>query len=414
MESIGQNFYIGQESQVAQFVKKWQPQYNYMEPKYKSLCTDLQNTLHRIFPRCTVHRFGSTVTNLYFTDSDVDIFVELGDRNISNVKKCIQKSTTLLRKYGNIFKEITAILSAKTPIGKFVHVPTNIRCDFNFKSVIGVYNSWFVNYFLSLDQRLGHLMLVIKYWAKMHGLSGVADFSNYSLVLLFIFYLQHVHLLPPVIYLQTVNSMNVQEDWNVGIDNSLSFTSQSLNDSTAEDILFGFFDYYAYFNYDLDIICPFLGRPITKDDFIQFHSLESQFQLYKINTTVKKPLQLKAEICLQDPFEHINNVTARVQSDCLKKFVALCKEACQIFEKRPVSCHALDDLFQSERPVGNRRKNRRSSNIGNKVKQMFDVTQGPTSRKKKRKRNQRNNNSPLNNDSPLNNHYLKFLRSLNQ
>lgn len=339
------------ETQLAMLVDCCRPKWSEARPKYIDLCRDLDLALQDEFPNCIVHPFGSTVTGLGFNSSDVDIFVQVFNSNSekSNDDKAseyVLRAKKILSKYEHYFSQVIAIPKAKTPICKFMHNLTRIRCDFNFKNMLGVCNSQLISYYLSLDVRLTPLMIAIKYWGKVHNLTGSSGkFSNYSFIMMFLSYLQQIHSLPPVITLQTPATLNLQENWNGGFDGSLKCNLQSLSQSSAVDILAGFFEYYSLFDYSLYVVCPYVGHPIAKVSFVEPHMLEPCFERYKVNIAQKLPLKTESAVCIQDPYEHTHNLSSSVQQKHLNEFVTLCEIAHGILKKKPLDDTVLYDLF---------------------------------------------------------------------
>lgn len=329
-----------------------------MIEKYKALCSDLQGVLQSTFPNCVVHPFGSTVTGLASTTSDVDAYVQVFtvneniDLHNTNVASLfVVKSKKILQKYRNVFTQLRAIPKAKTPILRCVHIPTGISCDFNFKNMLGVCNSFLVRYYLSLDTKLKVLMIIIRHWAKSHELSGgSSQFSNYSLVLLFIFYLQQQpYFLPSVVVLQiSPISCNMQGGWNGGFHPVRNFVSNSLASLTISHVLCDFFEYYSNFDFSLNVISVFLGRAIPKTDFLKPTLLPNSFHIYKENIKTQYHLKVETPICLQDPFEHNHNVTNSIRPKQLDEFIEHCKIAVNIFKSEPLNSDALYQLFTEE------------------------------------------------------------------
>ncbi|KAF2897299.1 hypothetical protein ILUMI_08878 [Ignelater luminosus] len=348
------------QSQVVMLIRQLQPNWLEVVEKYKALCADLRNVLQEIFPGCTVNPFGSTITGLGFKTSDVDIYVNVPklDRTdnsnglqYSHATACVNKSKKLLRKYGRLFWNVQAIPRAKTPIIRCVHWPTNTSCDFNFKNMLGVYNSSLISYYMSLDEKLKSVMIIIKYWAKVHDLSGGSGkFSNYALILLLIFYLQHKpYELPSVVSLQDPeNCLNPQEGWNGEFTKLENFVSEPLRNQTISEILLGFFDFYVNFDYTLNIICPYLGKVVPKTDFLKPEELPNDFERYKANIVDKPQLKVDSNVCVQDPFEHNHNVSSSVPAKLLEEFVGLCKLGSEIFKDQSDEALYLYRLFTDE------------------------------------------------------------------
>lgn len=52
-----------------------------------------------------------------------------------------------------LFKDIVPIQGAKIPLVKFVHIPTKVACDLNFRDAIGHYNSNLLRHYLDMNER---------------------------------------------------------------------------------------------------------------------------------------------------------------------------------------------------------------------------------------------------------------------
>ncbi|KAF5277912.1 hypothetical protein FQA39_LY06064 [Lamprigera yunnana] len=337
------------DNQVIELKYRLQPNWTIMEQNYNRLCNDLHSALSEQFPNCIVHPFGSTVTRLSFNTSDVDVYVQVFSSsrtslNDNTALNYINISQKLLRKHQK-FSQVRAIPKAKTPIVKCVHIPTRISCDFNFKNMLGVCNTNLIEYYLSLDNRLPLIMIIIKYWAKVHEILGTGKFSSYSLIIMFIFYLQaNEYLIPSVRDLQmSPNAVNIQEGWNGGFNSLSQFTTNLVRNFDLHEILLGFFEYYAKFDYVFNIICPYLGYVILKTD-IAPECLKNEFDLYKSNIANQFPLKIDTHICVQDPFQHNRNILSSLPYKLLEDFVHLCEVAVNIF-KKSIDNFTLNKLF---------------------------------------------------------------------
>ena len=123
-------------------------------------------------------------------------------------------------------------------------------------------------------------MTTIKYWAMHHKLSGSGDrnvmINNYAICLLVIFYLQSENILPSVKKLQ--QNMDAAESVSIkikgkkvayGFPNDLSKwrgneMDLSENSKSLTELLYGFFDFYANFDYLNSIISPNTGQIIPR------------------------------------------------------------------------------------------------------------------------------------------------------
>ncbi|KRT83480.1 RNA binding protein, partial [Oryctes borbonicus] len=320
--------------------------------EYRILCEDLQKCLQNVFPGCCVYPFGSTITRLNFRSSDVDVYVDLTQTPNyvkGNSSQYVKRARNALPKYG-LFTNLLAIPKAKTPIVKCVHIQTNISCDFNFKNMLGVCNSYLIRYYISLAPNLLWALMVLKYWARVHEFTGANNkFSNYALIMMFIFFIQQEPY-----KVQSVDDMqkhkdreNMQDGWNGGFKPSETY-NVTLGSKTILEILQEFFKFYSNFDYNLNIICPFLGKPVPKIDFLKPEVIPESFLLYKINLVSLMPFIVEAPLCVQDPFEHNHNLTQRISVKFLEDFVAQCKHSANNLQNSENERAILYKLFTDE------------------------------------------------------------------
>ncbi|XP_032518372.2 speckle targeted PIP5K1A-regulated poly(A) polymerase-like isoform X1 [Danaus plexippus] len=279
-----------------------------------SLYSDLQDALRTLWPGCVATPFGSITTGLGIKSSDADCFVSLGTERITDA---VGRAKRALLREPRLFAEVLAIPQAHTPIVKFFHVPTGTNCDVTFKTPLGTYNSRLVSFMLHADPRLVPLAVLVKYWAKVHGFSGSGRLTNYALTVMILFYLQQ----PPVSVLPSVRSLQegfdqIVDGWNVAFDDRLDRLPASTNTSSIPELLGGFFQYYSTFDFDRLVICPYLGRPITKESFKRLSSLPPEMSLYRRNleSGAAGAMRFTTSICVQDPFELCHNVASCVSS----------------------------------------------------------------------------------------------------
>ncbi|KAJ8919270.1 hypothetical protein NQ315_003854 [Exocentrus adspersus] len=314
------------DDQVTILLQKIQPSTNEQFPKYNKVCEDLYRILERAFPYCRIHPFGSTITGLGINNSDVDVFISGVKQGDQDVPYLIWAKRRLVQ--SRLFTNVIVIPHAKIPILKCVHVATGLSCDINMRNMLGVCNSNLINYYLSLDPKLRKLMIVLKFWARTHKITGQNHlFTNYSLNLMLIFFLQHAPFcIPSVLRLQrNPQFFNNQDGWNGGFE-PLSFRNPQLIELSLLQLLEMFFDFYIKFDYGINIICPYLGKPLKKQQFKHPESLPDCYFIYKSYVAATgQHLKVDTAICIQDPFEHIKTATPIVSSTTLETFINLCR-----------------------------------------------------------------------------------------
>ncbi|CAB3223351.1 unnamed protein product [Arctia plantaginis] len=301
--------------------------------KISILYRDLEYAFQVQWPGCKAIPFGSITTGLGIKTSDADCFMSLPLQFRTVNANHVNRARRLLMQHPHIFAEILAIPRANTPIVKFYHVPTDTNCDLTFKTPLGAQNSRLVAFLLNADPRITPMAVVIKYWAKVHELSGTGKLTNYALTWMIIFYLQQppLSILPSVAMLQRDRANDVIVDcWNTGYTSNADSLPRSSDKSTIAELLGGFFEYYANFNFDEMMVCPYLGTKIKKSVFADTATLPEEFSLYKNNvlSNYVLPLRHQRSFCVQDPFEQCHNVASTITSKlaldirCYFKFAA--------------------------------------------------------------------------------------------
>ncbi|KAJ8720446.1 hypothetical protein PYW07_012489 [Mythimna separata] len=277
----------------------------------RRLFDDLKQALQHVAPGCNIEPFGSVVTGLGIKTSDVDCYIALPNGEQPHTGHVIRARNVLTR-YHRKFSEIIAITTARVPIVKFLHIPTQCQCDVNFKSPAGVRNSQLIAFLLQYDKRALPLAVLIKYWSKVHKFTGTNLMGNYALIMMLIFYLQLMNILPSVYELQRNMPEYFVDGWNTAFDDSVT-SSNTRNSDTLYELLGGFFKCYSTFNYKENMISPFLGRVINKKSFENF-DIPEEFSLYKNQVTkdVRKKLKTDSKFCVQDPFEHNKNISVSI------------------------------------------------------------------------------------------------------
>ncbi|VVC87787.1 speckle targeted PIP5K1A-regulated poly(A) polymerase-like [Leptidea sinapis] len=300
-----------------------------------NLYKDLENVLGTYWQGCKAIAFGSTATGLGIISSDADCFIELPEHYKSENNVYVNRAKKILMEYPNIFTHIKAIPHAHIPIVKLFHIPTNTNCDLSFKTPLGCNNSKLVAFLLKTDERLIPVMIMIKYWAHTHELSGSGRLTNYALTMLFIFYLQQApSVLPSVEFLQRDSANEVIVDgWNAGfLKDENAYKSYNNNTLNSYDMIGGFFDFYANFNFKEDVVCPFLGYTIKKKLFMHVDELPDEMYRYKNNVTENNvlPFKYQTPICIQDPFQLCHNVASVIgyrKAEEIKAFFVFAAEA---------------------------------------------------------------------------------------
>lgn len=209
----------------------------------------------------TVEPFGSFVSNLFTRWGDLDISIELPNGSYIPSAGKKHKQTLLLdvlkalkRKGG--FHGIKYISHARVPILKCDSNKDNISCDISINNLSGQMKSKLLFWINEIDGRFRDMVLIVKEWAKAHGINDpkTGTLNSYSLSLLIIFHFQTCEpaILPPLgeIYpgnmaadltgVRAVAEKNIEDICSVNINRIKSERSRSINGSSLAELFISF------------------------------------------------------------------------------------------------------------------------------------------------------------------------------
>lgn len=211
----------------------------------------------------------------------------------------------------NVFEQTVAIVNAKIPLLKCVHVKTGFSCDFSFTSPMGRYNSQIIRQIIFLDQRIHPLILILKHWMKTRNLLGTGKITSYCLIMMVVYYLQNVKILKPLAVYQTqVPKFIVDKYWNLAWNNAVPIRFNNSPDLTISSLLRGFVDFYKAFDFQRQIICPLYGQTYERAKFVIKPPPEFDAYIEYMKSDGASPLNLHHPMCVQDPFALNHNVAA--------------------------------------------------------------------------------------------------------
>uniref|UniRef100_A0A1B6MG94 RRM domain-containing protein n=1 Tax=Graphocephala atropunctata TaxID=36148 RepID=A0A1B6MG94_9HEMI len=379
------------ESQVQRFISQVEMSAE-MYYHLNQVIRDVEELFCKMLPGCKVIVFGSCGSTLAFKNSDVDLFIQcVGDQPKEFVKK---EAKAMYR--SRLFSMKARIPSARVPIVKFEHIKTGWQCDLTADSKLGVCNSRLIRFLISLDPRIRPLVMVVKYWAKVCGVTGhPQNLTTYSLVMLVIFYLQQSSpsLLPPVATLQRLADLQeFSNGWECGFCDDqqklLSEWSTEENKQTLKDLLMGFFQFYDTYDFN-NVVCPLLGHSVPVADFEDSEKLPVEMQLYKDNIRNDPKLEFRRNVMLkvQDPFEQCLNITRNVSDRSFFIFKKACSVSCELghnsdndsmltnlFSVDKKSLDVCGDNFKMHIPFKNSKTDQSSSLTEDVLSQWYEMT----------------------------------------
>lgn len=172
------------------------------------------------------------------------------------------------------------------------HEDTKINCNLHFLSNVDKYTTEIVSNLLLIDTRIYELSLIIKYCLKYHEIISTNGISSYVAKWLIFFYLQQTEdsILPPINYFQKNMPKFEIDDANVWFNTQLKYCPK--NDQFLSQLLFGFYSFYAKFDFDSQIICPALGRSMTKNEFESVYPESCDGEQYLTFLKIQDPFKI--------------------------------------------------------------------------------------------------------------------------
>uniref|UniRef100_A0A914CKE2 PAP-associated domain-containing protein n=1 Tax=Acrobeloides nanus TaxID=290746 RepID=A0A914CKE2_9BILA len=252
--------------------------------------------IHDIFPHGYLAVGGSTVNGCGSNSSDLDLCFgikpreHIFDKNgnewgklisldyLDNIKFVDYAIETIYDHFENNYKDefslIDPVLSARVPVIKLkLKSHRDIEVDININCTAGIYNSHLLHYYSRIDERLPILAAFLKKYLDercviqpRHG-----RLNSYTVVLMIIHYLQccvDPPILPNLNFLYPAMFDGTTDIENLKFDQEFPTPLKDIpkNDMTVGELLLGFFDYYANFDYAYDAISMMNGMVFSRDN----------------------------------------------------------------------------------------------------------------------------------------------------
>ena len=143
------------------------------ESRRTQLIEKLEGLLNARWPGhdIKVNVFGSTGNKLGTTDSDVDICITTDLKELEHVCSLAD----LLAK--NDMERVVCVSSAKVPIVKAWDPELELACDMNVNNPIALENTDMIRTYVSIDDRVQPLAMIIKHWARRRMLNDPGMFA---------------------------------------------------------------------------------------------------------------------------------------------------------------------------------------------------------------------------------------------
>ncbi|KMZ01942.1 terminal uridylyltransferase Tailor [Drosophila simulans] len=312
-------------------------------PEYDVIEQDLSKLLSPGFPKqpLRVYKFGSRITGIGNRSSDLDLFVDIGNTFHTFEHRASNATVAKLRAMKKFFcvsedwRLINFIEQARVPIIKTCHLPTGIECDICLNSM-GFCNTNLLKYIFESQPLTQYMCIYVKNWLERCKLTE--QISTYSITLMVIYFLQLQALLPPIAVLQIEDAANqavLVGPWVVNFAQK-SFSELRLQQLQAtvpviKSFLRNFFAFYAKFDYEHFVVCPYIGQANVEIPKIE-RMLHARYSAY-VSENPDCSIQLKKPMVVQDPIQLNHNVTKAVTKYGVQTFVDYCQQTAELLEE---------------------------------------------------------------------------------
>ncbi|KAI6203356.1 hypothetical protein M3Y94_00546800 [Aphelenchoides besseyi] len=264
----------------------------------------LQSCIRQVFPNARLFAVGSTVNGCGSYDSDMDLccvvsgYIHDGNLRSFGIRTLRKIRKHLFQSYDQEIMNKCEFIQAKVPILRieFKDRFNTLQVDLNINNEAGIRNSHLLHYYSRVDDRFPALCLLIKHWAKEHGIADAAIgfLNSYSLILLCLHYLQAV-VSPPILpNLQTLFPEQFSDfvelnSTSLFLDLERRYPDPKLNTMSVGELLIGMFDYYSKFDFDNWAISVRKGRTFKRCELCSSTDRFCMFieEPYDLNNTAR-------------------------------------------------------------------------------------------------------------------------------
>lgn len=169
--------------------------------KRERIVLDIQEYILQYYPTAKLELFGSTCNGFGLLKSDIDICLTFTDSETGkehDFVKVIEDLQDKLKKLG-VMSNLVPITTAKVPILKFYHIPSELEGDISIYNTLGQQNTKLLRTYAEIDPRAKMLGYMLKRFAKVCDMCDASrgSLSSYAYILMVIYFLQQCS--PPVL-----------------------------------------------------------------------------------------------------------------------------------------------------------------------------------------------------------------------
>ncbi|XP_036334712.1 terminal uridylyltransferase Tailor-like [Rhagoletis pomonella] len=312
-------------------------------PEYDIIENSLSDMLKKVFPDKSIkmYKFGSRITGIGTRNSDLDIYVDIGGRFNEFEHGASAETLKIFDRVHDIFKKNAidwcmnrAIRGARVPILRMTNTRTNIECDVGFSNSISYCNTQMLEYIYQQQPIARRLCIFMKKWLERTRLNR--HITTYCMSLMVIYYLQINNFLPSIETLQKNMLANVLVGPWIGNFIEIPLTELkmqvlSVSPPSCKQHIKEFCIYYANFNYESHVVCPYFGRTHIKIKNFESLMPERYTNFVKSEDSAKDSgIQLNTAMVVQDPLEMNHNVAERATKVDLKEWQDFLKQSAML------------------------------------------------------------------------------------
>ncbi|KAJ8720442.1 hypothetical protein PYW07_012485 [Mythimna separata] len=307
------------------------------DPAISRALHDVRATLDQRWPGYELFLTGSLAAGLGIKASDIDVSIRLPHFNVSAGLYVLKETAKLFNEQPELYLEVKYRHDDgyNSTFLQCYHMPSERVVDIEFQtSGVDIFQVNLMKYYFNLDRRFQPLVVFLKYWFKVHDVTGhkIGYLPNFGVYMLIIFYLQQKNMAPPGDTLHIKWRPNYIEAWNLHFD-ELPYNTN--NTENLHQLLGGFFKYYSEFNFEEYFVSPLTGRRIPKNALRDIDVLPEVYSLYH-NTWDQTMLEeaMNGDMFIADFNGHHLNA-GLISHERATKLKHLLKSAATMFEELP-------------------------------------------------------------------------------
>ncbi|EPE08392.1 poly rna polymerase cid11 [Ophiostoma piceae UAMH 11346] len=306
-----------------------------------------------------VHIFGSSGNMLCSDDSDVDICITTNWKELENVCMIAE----VLANRG--MEKVVCVSSAKVPIVKIWDPELSLACDINVNNTPALENTRMILTYVSIDERVRPLAMLIKYWTRRRIINDAAfgaTLSSYTWICMVLCFLQlrDIPVLPSI-HQRPQDKLPRPDGTESEFADDMS-KLKGFGDANTEslgELLFYFFRFYAYeFDYSKYVLSVRLGKLTTKAEKRWHTAINNMLCVEEPFNTARNLANTADDTSFRGLHMELRRAFASMSGadleECCEQYVFPKEEERTVFQKPSQSSRAVLLRSSSQQQSGNR------------------------------------------------------------